>query len=206
MTVLGNPTAALLASLSLGFSRLFWRYSEGAEVFALNNCLVALLLYLFVLWRHVAVDLEQRTRYARAFWLAYGLSLSNHHTSALLLPAFGLGLWLTRSRPRNRWGSWLRGVLRCGLFLLLGLSLYLYAPLAALPDPVANWDNPVTAGNLERLVLRGDYGTLSLLAAPGGLQCRASPGQLGFVLSVHGGAGRLDRGGVGGPGIADGDS
>ena len=49
------------------------------------------------------------------------------------------------------------------LFFAVGLTPYLYAPLAAAAQPLINWDNPVTFQSFLNLITRADYGSLSLL-------------------------------------------
>jgi hypothetical protein len=130
-----KPMIALIATLAFAFSRVFWSQAVVAEVYALHNLFVAVVLLLLVdlLAVHApaaarsgrsrrglrsALSGEGRLLYALALLL--GLSFANHLTTALLLPAVGLALLLVR--PRLGWRGWLA---LAGLFLL-GLSLYLY--------------------------------------------------------------------------------
>ena len=117
---------ALVAALALAFSSTFWSQAVVAEVYALHNLLVAAILY-FLLGassdsRLPAPRLSLSRRWQVVGFLV-GLGLTNHLTTALLLPAVALALaW---DRPRLRPRDWLIAV---GL-ALLGLSVYLFIPL-----------------------------------------------------------------------------
>ncbi len=130
-----KPMIALIAALAFAFSRVFWSQAVVAEVYALHNLLVAVVLLLLVdlttvhapaapqsglSWRGLWSALSRGKRLLYALALVLGLSFANHLTTALLLPAVGLALLLVR--PRLGWRGWLA---LAGLFLL-GLSLYLY--------------------------------------------------------------------------------
>ncbi len=111
---------ALLAALALACSPVFWSQAVVAEVYALHNLFVAVIL----LW---LVDMLARPPEPRQFYLLaflLGLSFTHHLTTVLLLPAVGLALLLVG----KRWG-WGRlrvnGWAAAGC-LLLGLSFYLY--------------------------------------------------------------------------------
>ena len=127
--------AAMSAALLFAFSPLAWSQATIAEVHALHVAFIAALFWLLLRWR------------ARGtFWPAaaaaflYGLSLGNHLTALLLLPAvlpwllaYGRRTQLTR----RAWG----GII--GAFLL-GLAVYAYLPLAAARQPPVNWGDPRT--------------------------------------------------------------
>lgn len=114
-----QPLVAMLVVLALAFSRVFWSQAIVAEVYTLNLFFVSTVLLL--LWQL----LREETRPSTVSWLAFllGLSLTNHLTTVLLLPAVALALLSVRSRLDGR--QWARAV---GLFLL-GLSVYAYIPL-----------------------------------------------------------------------------
>lgn len=117
----GRSLVALIAALAFACSRVFWSQAVVAEVYALHNLFVVVVLLVLV----ELIDLVHtlgKTCYVLA--LVLGLSFANHLTTALLLPAVGLtllfllfcGVW--RRSGVNVWAA-------IGLFLL-GLSLYLY--------------------------------------------------------------------------------
>ncbi len=121
---------AFLAALAFAFSSTFWSQAIIAEVYTLHNLLVVIILwFLLDIPPHTLTlphshppPLPPARRYQLVFFLV-GLSLTNHLTTALLLPAVALALlW---DRPRLRPKDWLVA----GGLLLLGLSLYLFIPL-----------------------------------------------------------------------------
>src|SRR5215510_4334771 len=107
--------AALSASLLLLVSESFWRFSEVAEVYTLQDCLLVVLITLLVKAR------EGRTcaqfLHIALYWLfafVYGLSAGVHATMAFFAPAFLVFLGLTE--PRMLWG---KGLTFLAFFFLL---------------------------------------------------------------------------------------
>ncbi len=118
------PLISMLASLALAFSRPLWSQGIVAEVYGLNLLFVAGILSLtfsLLTGPTPAWSGERRKVWGLAFLL--GLSLTNHLTMILLLPALGLALLL--KRPQMSRQDWML----CPLLFLLGLSVYTYIPL-----------------------------------------------------------------------------
>jgi hypothetical protein len=136
--------------LAFAFSLTVWSYATHAEVYTLTLALLAGALYLLVLWGRQARDLSKGSAGRRMVplllaGLVLGLALGVHHSTVLLaLPAFGLFL--------IRAGGWRtlrsRELLGAAAALALGLSVYLYLPLAAARSPVLNWGDPSTGRDL----------------------------------------------------------
>jgi hypothetical protein len=122
------------AALALAFSSLFWSQAVISEVYALLALCASILLWLLVRWRSGKGD--------PTLWLGglvLGLGLGNHLTLVFSIPAALLLLWPERRRLfRVR-----TLVPALGLFAL-GLSIYLYLPLAASRNPAVNWGDPST--------------------------------------------------------------
>lgn len=135
-----NWLAALVSGLYLALSPTFWSQAVITEVLSLHALLTSLVIYLLIKWQ-----LEKKTRswYLAFFFL--GLSLANHTTSLMLLPAVG---YLFLSHLEISAKSFKR-LLISGLFLILGLSPYLYLPIRARAQPPLNWGRP---DNLSRFV------------------------------------------------------
>jgi len=116
-------------STILAFATLFWSQAVITEVYTLLAFFAA-----FVLW----CLLRYRNGAGRwALWLAailMGLGLGNHLSLVFILPATLVLLWSERQR-------WLRLRVITPLigFFLLGLSVYIYLPLAASGEPPVNW-------------------------------------------------------------------
>ncbi len=117
---------AFLAALAFAFSSTFWSQAIVAEVYTLHNLLVAAILWLLLdtlPHSHTPTHSLPSARRWQAVFFLVGLSLTNHLTTLLLLPAVALALlW---DRPWLRPKDWLIA----GGVLLLGLSVYLFIPL-----------------------------------------------------------------------------
>lgn len=111
--------AALCAALAFAFARTLWSQAVIAEVYTLNVLFVALALYLLLRWR------DGHAASLRLLAFVLGLSLTNHLTMVLLLPAVLLFVLWTKPGILRQGRLWL-GL--AGLFLL-GLAVYLYIPL-----------------------------------------------------------------------------
>ncbi len=118
-----RPLVSMLAALGFGFSTTFWSQAVVAEVYTLHNLFIVI-----VFWLLLRPDGESETRAGAArrwqvTFLLVGLSLTNHLTTMLLVPAVALALlW---DRPHMRGREWLTG----GALFLLGLSIYAFIPL-----------------------------------------------------------------------------
>ncbi|MDY7042468.1 MAG: DUF2723 domain-containing protein, partial [Chloroflexota bacterium] len=117
--------AALCAALTFAFARTLWSQAAIAEVYTLNAFFVALALYLLLRWRDGRNGHDGHAAPLRLLAFTLGLSLTNHLTMVLLLPAVLLfAIWTEPGILRRR-RSWPPLV---ALFLL-GLAVYLYIPL-----------------------------------------------------------------------------
>lgn len=155
--VAGSAAAGALGAMAFALSPVVWPYAVTAEVFALNNALVAGLL--------VASTAGGPRRLAVAGLLG-GLALSNHHTS-VFVAAPVLCWMLARSRP---WRSVNALALLGGL--ATGLLPYGSLPIASAADPPIAWGDLTTLPGFVDHVLRREYGTFRLatedVGAPGG--------------------------------------
>jgi hypothetical protein len=130
--------AAAAAALAFGVGTTLWSQAVIAEVYALNALFIAITLLVLLLWRDRRGD-----RYLLLFAFLAGLSLTDHLTSGLLLPAGVLFVALVDRRKLSDAKLALKGL---GVFLL-GLLPYLYLPLRSAMDPPFEANNPT---NLER--------------------------------------------------------
>jgi hypothetical protein len=133
--------------LTIAFSSLLWSQAVIAEVYALLALFTALLLWLVLSWRQYGGDVR--------LWLAglaLGVGLGNHLTLIFIVPALLVLLWPERRR-------WLRARVltpAAGLFLV-GLSVYVYLPLAAARQPAVNWGDPQTWDRFWWIISGGPY-------------------------------------------------
>jgi len=149
-----NRLASASASLFLAFSYLFWLYSLVAEVFALNNLFIALIILISL---HIfANPANKKLFYLLAF--VFGLALTNHHTIIFLVPA--LIFLILANNPKLLLNP--KFILLNSLFILIGLLPYLYLPIRASQDPLLSWGDPETLDRFFHHILRRDYGTFIL--------------------------------------------
>ena len=178
-----------------------------AEVFALNNLFVALLIWL-------GVRYQERPDVRTASWaaLTLGLASSNHHTIVLLGAPFGL--WLLLRGPSSTRSP--AQLLRLAGLFGIGLLPYAYLPLAASGLPLMTWGDFSSVGGFLDHFLRRDYGTFQLGAGEArsgqllnGIVsfAREAPSELliiGPALALWGLVAALRREGVGGLGAVTG--
>ncbi len=177
----GSPTAGAISSCLLAANAPFWKYSLVAEVFALNDLFVSLLLLALTAWVPAARLPSDPPRRGPilGIGLLLGLMVTHHHTLALVaIPTVSLILALQWSSARRRLGVELPGPslpggrnwIGIGLAIALGLLPLLYLPWAASGSPPLNWDDPRDLRSFVWLLMRGDYGTFSLAPESKGLQ------------------------------------
>jgi hypothetical protein len=118
----GSRAAGLTAAVAFALAPVVWSYAICAEVFALNNLLGAVLVWL-------AVRYDEHAERRFAMWGAFvvGLGLANHHTFVFAAaPIAGGALWRGRAdllEPRT--------LTRLAGAVGAGLLPYAYLPLAA---------------------------------------------------------------------------
>jgi len=144
----------VVAALAFGTSRLFWTQNTITEVYSLNALFGAVLLVLTlgVIQEVRSGGTAIRNRVLMAFLL--GTGLGNHTTLGLAATPFGIWvLWVVWQQ--QRW----RGVLdwRPAVGLAVGLSIYVYAPIAASAGPIINWGSPNTLEGFRWMALATLY-------------------------------------------------
>src|SRR3712207_1250317 len=139
--------AAAAAALSFGVGEALWSQAVIAEVYTLNTLLVALTVLVLLLWRERGEE-----RYLLLCGFLVGLSMTNHLTSGLLVPASLLFVALVDWRKLVDVKLVLKGV---GLFLL-GLTPYLYLPIRAAMDPPFGSKNPTSLEGFWRIISGGN--------------------------------------------------
>lgn len=135
----------LAAGLLLAAGRTAWRQSVIVEVYALHLLLLAALFYLALLATDATRGTEARGRSLALLAYVAGLAIGNHLSAALLLPALAYLI------AREQDAAWLlRSLPRLILVFLIGLSIYTYLPVRSATDPLLDWGDPETPGNLFR--------------------------------------------------------
>ena len=187
-----RPVIAAAAALALGAIGTVWRAATVSEVNPLHLLFVALLLHRTLVWEE-----HRRPRDLVLGALLVGLALGNHLLVAFVAPFIALFvLWVGRREIGAR--PWILAA--AGLAGLIGLSTYLYIPIAANASPPLAYNHPVTLDAVAWLVggtqFRGQFGFLTpsgpsefLRSLPelwGLLAARATP-----ILPILGFAGLL---------------
>lgn len=116
----GNRLAAALGALLFATLPSTWWWSISIKSYALNLVFVSACFLLLFSWART-----HKESTLRWFAFAYGLSLTNHSTMVLFVPAFAAFILLTDARI-------LRSPRRIGMLVLcalLPMLLYLYIPL-----------------------------------------------------------------------------
>lgn len=140
----------LYGALALVGNYLFFLYAVTPEVFALLDLFLILLLYLLLSW-----DQTKNKRYLFLTSFVFGLSLTHHQVILFLVPAIAYYLWINRKFL----SVYQHLFIRLFAYFIVGLSPYLYIPLAASGGAIINWDRAVNLSGFVRLVGRADYGT-----------------------------------------------
>jgi dolichyl-phosphate-mannose-protein mannosyltransferase len=148
-----NHWAGFLAAGLFAFSPLIWRYAVVGEVFALNNLLVASMVYLAVRYSE---GNEKKYAYLTAF--IFGLGMSNHHTCVFY--GAPIMVWILITGRRDLWTFKPLGMIAAAF--IAGLLPYTYLPFADAHPPPFSWGHASTVKGFLLHVLRREYGTLQL--------------------------------------------
>lgn len=139
-------------AVAFGVSETFWSQAVIAEVYTLHMLLMALFLLTLLVWRARRED-----RYLLFAAFLGGLAMTNHLTSAFLLPAAGIFIAVVDASKLLKPGLLFKSA---GLFVV-GLLPYLYLPLRASMDPplvdTGPAENPSTLAGFLDLVSGGDF-------------------------------------------------
>jgi len=138
------PAIAATVGLGLGFSRTFLSQSVVSEVYALNAAFVALDIALIIEIFFSVYEkhpMEHIRRNLAALSVIYGLTLTNHLSSAFIFPLVLAGFIAARKAIN------IKLLLLYILYFIIGLIPYLYLPLRSAANPPFDWGNPQTPGN-----------------------------------------------------------
>lgn len=132
--------AAASGAVFLMVSESFWRFSEVAEVYTLQNAAILVLLILLrsARPRQVLAAPAAVNRYY-LFAFLYGLSAGVHVTMALFAPAFLVLMWGRAPRMMHP-----RRLAFLAFFFLFGFAAYLYLPIRSWGNPAFDWGDPQT--------------------------------------------------------------
>jgi hypothetical protein len=145
--------SAVIASIALSISPLFWAQAVTIEVYALN----ALMVILGLLWVELVFSVEENSPNSAKIliiclaWIC-GLGLGNHRTFLLIYPLVGIGIY-TLFRIKH---AKLTAILSA-VGWLSGITTYLILPIRAVAHPPVNWGDASTWQGFVWLVSGGDY-------------------------------------------------
>ncbi len=142
---------AVFATLSLGFTSVFWSKTGIAEVYSLNAFLTACIFFWILSYNR-----DKRKSQLYLIFLTTGLALSNHYPLVILT---GVGLVFLLDRR----GLHAADLAKALLFLVLGLTPYLYLFIQALnPEVQYNFgkltDFGMVLDHLSRKYYPNEYG------------------------------------------------
>ena len=151
------PLGAAAAALALGAVGTVWAAATVAEVNPLHLLLVALILHRALIWEE-----HRRPTDLAIGGLLIGLAAGNHLLTVFVAPfVILLVLWAGRDELRARPSL----LLVAAGAVVLGLSVYLYIPIAAGAGPPLPYNNPTTLESVFWLVsgtqFRGSFDFLS---------------------------------------------
>jgi hypothetical protein len=133
---------AFLATMVVGSSAIYWRYTLLPDVFVLNA--------LFVLAVGILFLRAKSNRDTYLLLATFGIGLSNHPTLVFLLPLILYALWNIRKEWKHAIGASIVGI---ALMLLIYSSLFLYRH-----DSIYAWGQITNGKELLFHILRMDYG------------------------------------------------
>ncbi len=142
---------AVVTTLILGTTYLFWLFALVPEVFALNNLFALLLIYL-------SLQYVKKKTLVYLLFLSFvaGLSLTNQFTIILLFPALFL---IVSPQLKKDFLAKRKIVFYCLAAVLIGLLPYLYVVIASLHHPAIDWAQIKDVRSFIEFVLRMRYGT-----------------------------------------------
>ena len=123
------------SSIVLGLSTTFWFQSTSVEVYSLHLVLIISTLFLFV-----KAFRNDDAKFWYLFAYFFGISLSNHMTSILIIPAAVYLYFKKNSFNKN---SFLFGARLALITSISAMIVYLYLPIRAMQEPILNWGNPI---------------------------------------------------------------
>jgi len=142
--------STITSILFFAFSTSFWLQSIRAEVYTLNIFFTLLLIFLVIKWWHVK-ESHLGFRILLLFSFILGLSLTNHPLLIItLVPAFLLFFFSTDFRFVLR----PKKLFILVIFLILGISVYLYLPIRSSLSPSINWGKPDSWSSLISYLFR----------------------------------------------------
>lgn len=148
----------LFSAGMFAFSPWIWSYATIAEVFPLNNLLNSILVFLsFQYFQNPCL------KWIFLVSLTLGLGLANHQT--IIFFGFPLMIWMFMRERRTVFRFKPLMIIFCAF--LLGLSFYLYLPIASQSIPLWGWGDQTNLSGFLKHIFREEYGTFQLVRGVG---------------------------------------
>jgi hypothetical protein len=145
-----RPLIAAAAALAFGAVGTVWAAATVAEVNPLHLLLIALIIHRALVWED-----RKQARDLAILGLLVGLAAGNHLLTVMAAPFVGVFvLWVGRRELLARPGLILPAV-AAGI---LGLSVYLYIPIAAAAGPPLAYNHPTTPESFFWLISGTQFG------------------------------------------------
>jgi hypothetical protein len=126
---------AIVTALTYSFATTIWQQASSLEVYALE-----LLLLNIVIYFSIRIYFEQANNKLKIlFAFTFGLSLTNHMSSVLIVPAILFLYFLDENKKLKFTSEKFKYLLILSLPILLALTLYLYLPIRSSMEPLVNW-------------------------------------------------------------------
>jgi len=167
----------VISAFCAAFSLIMWDQSIVAETTTLHTFfMLAVTLLVFRIDAAGAED-SRLTRRLLVFSFIFGLSFTNHVAGLFFAPSLACILIY---RLRLRFFRPGRLIAMIVLFAV-GLSVYIYLPIASRFDPAIDWGNPETLNNFLWVVTAKQYSS-NLLRFPSGVIFLASLQKMGAMF------------------------
>ncbi len=140
----------VISATAFCFCHMMLFEASSVETYGLN-LLISLILTLFLL-KALNLNNSGRKNASKAFFLAglfvLGLGLGNHSLLMMSLGLIYVSVYIVKSFEIKNYRTVALGI----LFLIIGLSVYLYLPVRAAAGPPINHGNPQNLSNLEWVI------------------------------------------------------
>lgn len=148
MNRLLNFIIILLTTLFFSFSKTVWTVSVIAERWTFSNLIFIFFMLFCLLWVK-----KREKKYLFFSSLMIGLGLVNHYLFLILIPPFVVWLLIHRFNPIKEYKT----IFIMIVFLLMGLSFYLYLLFRAQAHPAINWGDPSNISSFISYIQRKQF-------------------------------------------------
>lgn len=150
---------SLLSGFTFALSPIVWEYSIGTEVFAMNNLFISYIIFCTI-QLSISNDVSM---WSQRGALVCGFALSHQHASCLFIFPLSIHVIMIVWFRCRFWKSFLILSLKLVMWLLLGVSPYLYLVWASQSPKAGSWGDMTNLRGFSRHILREEYGTFHMM-------------------------------------------